>query len=412
MKEPLFGDFPLKEYVSRQKKARELMEKHDIDVLILSEEENIRYFTGYHTIYFAVRLDFQLFILTKNEKHEGALVLPTHLANTANTSCIEDVRHWLGEGPLNKNDYRGDAITKVVDTLKDFGVNKGNIGLELGHGCRLGMNQIQFEMLKNSLSEAKFVDCSEILWDVRSIKSNLEIEALRRTCDITSKGYKAGLSELRAGVTERYIGNIVCSEMIKEGSDNTFANNFPWLLIMQSGRFSNWCDSIPKDLILNKGDLVMIDGGASYKGYHADMIRMGCIGEPTKEQKKMYKATVAANDAAMSIIQPGVPCSKLFYKAMDVIRDFGYGDSVDDRIRLGYSIGGHGIGLGLHELPIIRAENEKPLKEGMTLSLEFFIVDKLPFSESKHFILIEQTIAVTKSGYDLLTPMSKELYIA
>ncbi len=412
MKEPLFGDFPLKEYISRHKKARELMERYNIDALILSEEENLRYFTGYHTVYFAVKLDFQLFILTKNENHEGVLLLPIHSANTAGTSCIEDVRHWLGEGPSNKNDYRGDAVSKLVDTLKDLGVNKGNIGMELGHGCRLGMSQIQFEILKNSLSEARLVDCSEILWELRSIKSNLEIEAIRRACEITAKGYHAGLSALKAGVTERYIGNIICSEMIKEGPDNTFASNFPWLIIMQSGRYSNWCDSIPKDLILNEGDLVLIDGGASYKAYHADMIRMGCIGEPTKEQKKMYDTSVAANDAAMDIVKPGVTCSEVFNTAMDVLRYYGFGSSVDERIQLGYSAGGHGIGLSIHELPIIRAENEDQLKEGMVLSLEFFVVDKLPFNKTKNFILIEQTLAVTGTGYDLLTTMSKELVIS
>ncbi len=411
MRKPIFSDFPLQEYILRHKKVRELMGKYNIDVLILSEEENIRYFTGYHTIYFGVKHDFQLFLLTRDDDHEGVLLLPSHLSGTANTSCIEDVRHWMGAGPSTKEDYCAEDVSIVIETLKDFDLIKGNIGMELGRGCRLGMSQFQFEEIKHRLPKAKIVDCANLLWETRSIKSKLEIEALRRACEITSKGYNAGLMALKEGISERKIGNIICAEMIKEGSDNTFGLN-PWILFMQSGQYNNWCDSLPKDLILNKGDLVMIDGGASYKGYHADMVRMGCLGEPTKEQRKMYEATVAANDAAMSIIKPGVSCSRLFCAGMDVIRDFGYGEMVDERIKIGYSIGGHGIGLSLHELPIVRAENEDPLKEGMTLCLEFFVVDKLPFSETKNFILIEQTVAVTKDGYDLLTPMYKEMYIA
>lgn len=411
MKEPLFSDFPLKEYISRQKRARNLMEEFDINALILTEEDNIRYFTGYHTIYFGVKLDFQLFILPRDGMYEGALLIPNHLAGVANTSCIEDVRHWIGEGPATKDDYREDAISVVVDTLKDFSLTEGNIGMAFGNGFRLGMSQVQLEMLKDSLPKVKFVDCSKLLWNVRSIKSSLEIEAIRRACDITAKGYKAGLLSLKEGITEREISNIICSEMIKEGYDNVAALN-PWVLIMQSGSCSNWCDAIPKNLKLKKGDLVLIDGGACYKGYHADMIRMGCIGKPTKKQKNMYDASVAANDAAINLIKPGSPCSKLFYTAMDVLRNFGFGKSVDDRIKLGYSIGGHGIGLSLHELPIIRAENEDLLKEGMTLSVEFFVVDKLPFDKAEYFILIEQTVAITNNGYDLLTTMSKELFVS
>jgi len=411
MKEPLFAEFPVSEYKFRHKRARELMDEYGLDALILTEEENLRYFTGYRTVDFDIKPDFQMFILPRDDKSDGVIIIPMHLVGASKMSCIEDVRHWKGEGPESKEDFRGGPVDTVVDTIKYLKSDKGKIGMELGAGTRLAMNIMQFGKLRDSLPDAQILDCSELLENLRGVKSTLEINTMRKALEITCAGYKAGLSALREGISEREICNIMCSEMIRFGGDfNAFGYN-PWLIVTQSGFTNSWCDCITKESVLKKGDLFLVDGGVIYKGYHTDIIRMGSIGEPTKEQRKMYETTVSANDAAISVIKPGVTPSVVCNTGFDVFRESGYGHLIDIRKKLGYDTGGHGIGLALHEKPIIRLSNEEPLKEGMIIALEFFIADNLPFDKMKDFISIEQVAVVTSDGYEVLSNMSKELFI-
>jgi Xaa-Pro aminopeptidase len=412
MKEPLYKEFPLSEYKNRIMRARDLMDTYGFDALILTEEENLRYFTGYRTIYFDVKPDFQMFILPRNESSDGVLILPLHLTGVSHLSCIDDIRHWKGEGPESENDFRSGPINTVVDTLKDLRVHTGKMGMELGAGSRLAMNQMQFETLRENVKKGTLADCSILLSELRSIKSPLEIETMREACNITAAGYEAGLKSLKEGISEQEVCNIMCAEMINYGGSFNGFGYKPWMVFFQSGPTLSWCDAMAKDLILNKGDMFLVDGGAHYKGYYTDIMRMGSIGEPKKEKRKMYDTSVAANDAAIDSIKPGVSVSAVAQAGFDVIGEAGYHNQVQQRIEMGYDIGGHGLGLSVHENPIIRLSNNHPLREGMVFALEFFVSDALPFDKMNDFICIEQNVVVTSNGCDVLSTMSKKLYIA
>ena len=155
----------------------------------------------------------------------------------------------------------------------------------------------------------------------------------------------------------------------------------------------------------------MVDGGAVYKGYHCDFVRMGAIGEPTGEQRKMFKASLEANKAAIDIIKPGVTCARIFEAGTNVVRDAGYDRNIVDRINLGYSIAGHGVGLDIHEPPIPRAGNMTLLEPGMVLAVEICVTDRLPYGEANDFLLVEDMVVVTEDGHEELTQLKKELRV-
>ena len=283
MKEAMYQEFPRSEFIARYGKSSKLMDQAGIDYLLLTQKENLIYFTGLQTITWAVKDDRHFAVLPRHAPNDAALLLPEHLAGNSKTSWIEDV-HFHAQ---HRHEFA--AADYLTDFLRDKGLHKGTIGVEMGPGLRMGISYREFERIRQSLPEAKFVDASGVIWKTRSIKSNAEKELMRKSCEITCKGFRAGFESLAEGMTEKELAEVICSTMFKEGIDDAGAMH-KWIIITQCGEKLSWCDAVPSDYKLKKGDLVFLDGGFNYKGYQSDIIRMASLGKPNAGTQKMYNA--------------------------------------------------------------------------------------------------------------------------
>jgi Xaa-Pro aminopeptidase len=132
-------------------------------------------------------------------------------------------------------------------------------------------------------------------------------------------------------------------------------------------------------------------------GYASDMTRCAHIGKPAPAVRKMYSAVWEAQEAAMQTVKPGIPVNRVDAAAREVLRRYGL-----DKLFLHST--GHGLGLEIHEAPRLGRSEKTPLEPGMAITIEPGV-----YQEGVGGIRIEDTVIVTATGAEILTPTSKEL---
>jgi len=243
------------------------------------------------------------------------------------------------------------------------------------------------------------VDGAEILWELRMIKSPREIEVLRKVCLATCEVFRMGFEGAREGMTERELAGLMLAEMARQ------THYRPGFVGIRAGRTKYGMMNVPPfDLRMEKGDLVVVDAGATLKDYWCDMMRMMCIGKPSDDQRRFFDCDLEAQIAGVEVIKPGALASDVCHAALTVIDRRGLRRHAPALERVG-----HGLGLEVHEPPSLALDNARVLQAGMVLCVEPIFSD-LPNCEIGNFAL-EDVVLVTDTGHEILTPFSKELYL-
>lgn len=250
-----FLNFDISEYESRWQKCQKEMEKEGIDVLVLSQDTNVIYTTGYRTQLYDS--NFRPFITVLKRGDEPVLIVPNlEEGSGRKESWFDDVRIWGG------NCKYKNAIEVVKAIFKEKKLDDSTVGMELDNGQRLGMLQSEFEELKNSFPDCTFKSCASMIWRVRRIKSPKEIEYFQEACRISDVSFEAVINTVKEGMTELDIQKIMGSSMMKDGAD------YRGFIVVNSGinrydMMNPWAS----DRELKNGDMVVLDFGATYKGY-------------------------------------------------------------------------------------------------------------------------------------------------
>jgi Xaa-Pro aminopeptidase len=150
---------------------------------------------------------------------------------------------------------------------------------------------------------------------------------------------------------------------------------------------------------LKKGDIVLLDIGVTLNHYHSDMTRTVFFGPPQKELAKIYEITKLAKEAALKLTKPGVKIKALDEAARSHIEKKGYGDKFSHGL-------GHGVGLEVHEAPSVNGKSKAILEEGMVITVEPGI-----YLPKLGGVRLEDTVVVTKSGYQSLTNRPEDLIV-
>lgn len=397
IRQPAYALFPTEEFLQRVEKAREKMEDQGMDALLLTAKENVVYFSGIRTIGWGSKHRPMGVVIPRDSSKPVISIIPESLFDVSfHSSWVDEVRPW---GGWRRKDALPDPITAFKDACQTLGVDRGVIGLELGYGQRIAMSQEDFNELHRQLSGAKFVDASTLLWDLRIIKSPLEIEALRKACDATSKGFERGFQSIRPGMTERELAGIIMSELALQTQE------MPGFLMVRSGKMKYGMVNVePFEKPLEPGDLVVVDVGANYKYYWSDFMRMACIGEPTPEQRRLFEADLASQRAGVEIIKPGINLHEIFDACHQVLMDMDCQEHVPGLERVG-----HGVGLDVHEPPSIAKGSQVVVQPNMVLTVEPIFWDQ-PDHQIGNFAL-EDVVLVTEDGHEVLSTFPKDLYL-
>lgn len=383
--------------MARVAKARTSMTEKGIDALLLTAKENVVYFSGLRTIGWISKHRPLGLIIPRDSNKPVISVIPETLYEVSyHSSWVDDIRPW---GGWRRTDAVPDPITGIHNALKELGLDAGTIGIESGYGQRIAMSLDDYAMLQGGLPKATLVDAGNVLWDLRMIKSPLEIEALRKACDATNKAFERGFGAIKAGMTERELSAIIMAELALETQEA------PGFLMIRSGELKYGMVNVsPFEKPLQPGDLVVVDVGANYNYYWSDFMRMASIGEPSAEQQRFFAAEIASQQAGVDAIRPGVKLHEIYDACYEVLMQHNMKEHVPGLERVG-----HGVGLDPHEPPSIGKGVETIAQPGMVLTVEPIFWDK-PDHVVGNFA-IEDQILVTETGHEILSTFPKDLYI-
>ncbi|MFN8375737.1 MAG: Xaa-Pro peptidase family protein [Anaerolineae bacterium] len=358
------------DYAARQAKLRALLK--DADAVAFVPGANFSYYTG---------LDFHLSerpTVALYTAEGWALIIPKlEMPRIVARPDIE-ARAFIW---TDSEGYVG-AFHELVKTL---GLRKLAID---------GLNMRAFEMLtfEGANPNLQVANVAKELLDIRAVKEQDEVETIRQAARISEAALDKLLAWVQPGMTEHEIGRRLSDEMIALG-----ASGFAFESLIQTGPNSALPHGNTSDRKLQKDEFLLIDWGAKYDGYPADLTRTFCLGTPTAEMQKIYDTVRRANEAGIAAAKPGVPCSAVDKAARDVISEAGYGQYFIHRT-------GHGLGIEGHELPQISDTNDALLVPGNVFTVEPGI-----YIPGLGGVRIEDNVHITATGADVLTSYPKSL---
>jgi len=285
------------------------------------------------------------------------------------------------------------AVREIKGMLQDAGVADAPVGVDIVEPAFL------FEMQRQGL---RVVDSQQLMLDARQIKSQDEIMLLNQAAAMVDGVYQDIVEALKPGIRENEIVALANKRLYEMGSDQVEAIN------AVSGERCNPHPHNFSDRIIRPGDQAFFDIIHSFNGYRTCYYRTFSVGSATDSQRDAYTKAREWMDASINMIMPGVGTDEVA-AVWPKATEFGF---EDEMAAFGLQFG-HGLGLGLHERPIISRLNsmKEPveLQTGMVFALETYCPASDGFSAAR----IEEEVVVTPDGPRILTLFpSKELVIA
>ena len=267
---------------------------------------------------------------------------------------------------------------------------------------QLGLQRIGFEadslpyamverLRKKSPHGCQWLPEAERLRSLRWSKDRNELSALEHAACISAEAFEEVLPMIRPGVVEREVALELEFAMRRLGAEEKSFDT-----IVASGRRGALPHGVASDKAIASGDLVTIDFGARWNGYHSDETVTVAVGPVSTKLRQIFDIVLEAHDRAMDAIRPGVPFRDIDDMARSYIREHGYGDY------FGHSLG-HGVGLEVHEHPAVSAQTEVLAEEGLVITIEPGI-----YIPDLGGVRIEDMVNVTADGHRRITRLPKE----
>lgn len=408
-----FADCSREDFETRIRRLREEMGQAGVDGLLLTQETNVRYATGFYEVGWIVPAFFYMTFIPRDEELPLAIFCPEGDQIQTQASWIETVIRWDFPVGFYTGKVGEGLVEAAVGWIEKLGLTQVRVATELSAHFRLGLSIECFDSLRTALPDVRWVDCGDIMWAVRSIKSEEEIHRLRESARISCLGVRAGFEAIHDGVSEREIANVMAATMCELGG-----SEIRFLSLYAGPDRALWADSIPRrEMIIRPGSLVQFDGGCTYDGYFSDFKRFACLGEPTADQRRFFEIAKASEQAAIAAVAPGVTYGAVYEASQQVLRDVGFGDFVEWCQEMCWSSVGHNIGLDIHEMPGISINNEIVLQPNMVICVEPFVYHegKYPLWEVPNKYGCEDTVLVTEDGHEVITPdsiISRDIWVA
>lgn len=311
-------------------RVQEKMEACEVDGLFLTKKETIRYLTGF--------TGSSGFVVVTPEK--GYFLTDSRYT----TQAKEEVQ-----------DFKLEECTGKLENVFLFikGLKLKSLGFE---GENVSFDK--FKKLQEMLPSVELKSVSEWIDGFRLKKDEQEIASIKKAIDISSGAFKEIVDIIEEGKVEKDIA-LELEYKIKKGG----ADDISFDVIVASGSRSALPHGIASDKKICHGDILIIDFGSTWKGYNSDETCTLFMGEPDEDQKKVFQIVKDAHDRAIEAVRPGVKACEVDSAARETIKNAGYGDY------FGHGTG-HGVGLAIHEKPVISSFSDAVLDEGMVITIE------------------------------------------
>ena len=240
----------------------------------------------------------------------------------------------------------------------------------------------------------RLVDVGARLSALREVKDEAELQLMRAAAAIADEALEEVVAQGLRGRTEAAVAWAV-EQAVRSGGAEAVA----FATIVAAGPRGALPHAIPGDEVIGDGDLVVVDMGARLDGYHSDITRTFAVGRAAAQERAVYEIVLAAQLAGIAAVRGGVEARTVDAAARGVIEAAGYGE------RFGHGTG-HGVGLEIHEAPLLNRRGRERLTPGMVVTVEPGI-----YLEGRFGVRIEDTVVVTAGGCERLTLFPKELRV-
>ena len=352
------------EFSARRQQVIPALQEYKAQAFLTTALPNVRYLTGF-------------------TGSNGALLL------TADRALLFTDPRYATQAP-----QESDCEVKVVKgpLLKEL--SKWTKRLQL-KSLAFEQNRISFEdygQLKEHAKTLRLKPIASLIETVRAVKSEGEIAAIRRSVTLNSTALEQSLRHFKPSMSETDLAAEIEYRMRRLGAEAPAFET-----IVASGKRSALPHARPTQARIQTDELLLIDMGANVAGYASDMTRTHAVGKLDAKRRRMYRAVLESQLAALATIKPGVTCASVDRAARDTLRGFGM-----DKLFIHST--GHGLGLEIHERPRVGRKDKTKLVTGMVITVEPGV-----YEEGFGGVRIEDTVVVKTNGCETLTPTTKEL---
>ena len=340
----------------------------ELDGVVVTAPENIRYLSGF-------------------TGSLGYLIIGTDAAE-----ILGDSRYWLqmeAEAPAFRLMPSGPSHglwALVGERLKALGLQR--VGFESQH-----LTVDQHQRLSGGLSPGiTLVPTAGLVEELRIVKSAEEVELLRAVAAIAGRAFDRVRGAIRPGLRERDVAFLLEQTFRELGADGPAFET-----IVAAGERGALPHGRASDRVLERGDMVVIDFGATAAGYHSDTTRTIVIGEPTPEQGRVIEAVRQAQLASTALMKPGMTADAVDRRAREAL--------AGEPHAFGHGLG-HGIGLQVHERPYLSPSDHTALRAGMVITNEPGI-----YIPGWGGVRLEEMVLITEADPEVLTSASWEIGI-
>jgi len=264
-------------------------------------------------------------------------------------------------------------------------------------GARIGfegnkLSYAEYARMTEYFPGAAYTDLSMLMEKIASVKEEEELERLREAARITDAAFLELLNEIKPGISERLLDAKLSYIMKSMGSEKDSFDT-----VVASGVHGAKPHHKPTEKELREHELVTIDFGAMYEGYHADVTRTVCVGKATDKQREVYDIVLQAQLRSLRELRAGLSGKQVDAVAREYIASKGYGEY------FGHGLG-HGLGLEVHAEPRLSPKYEEKLVENQVVTVEPGI-----YVPDWGGVRIEDDAIVTAGGCVNITTAKKEL---
>ena len=347
---------------ARADRVQAQLRERELDALLVTHLVNIRWLTG--------------FTGTNAVAVVGA---------DGRRSFLTDFRYVeRAEAEVDGFDRRRGGRDLLGDAAKEL---TGRVGFEDHH-----LAVRPWEQLEEAAEGVELVGAGSMLEDLRAVKEEGELEAVRVAATLADEVARAVVLESGlTGRTEREVARALERELRERDAEPSFPP------IVAAGEHAALPHAEPRDVEIPPDTLVVVDWGAQLDGYCSDCTRTFATGNPAEHAREVYELVERAQAAALDAVAPGASCKAVDAVARTLITDAGHGD------HFGHGLG-HGVGLEVHEEPRLTASADGDLVAGNVVTVEPGI-----YLAGDVGVRIEDLVVVSRDGHEVLSGLPKEL---
>ena len=356
------------DHISRQRELQAELRDLRLDAMLVAHLPNVRYLCGFTGSAGILLIGPKKPIFITDGRYDEQ----AH-------EQVEGARIVISKGPALEE------IAKQITRLK-----LASVGIEADH-----LTVAQRTRFKKALgAKTRLRETSGLIEQLRTIKDSQELAAIRKAVNLGGELFDVVLKAIRPGVRESEV-----AAELEYAARSRGAEGMSFETIVAAGPRSALPHGVASRAVIPERGFVVLDYGVILAGYCSDQTRTVHVGKPSAEARKWYESVLEANLAGIEAVKAGVTAGEVDKATRDVLRRKGL-----DRYFTHST--GHGVGLEIHEVPRLGRKQTERLEPGMVVTIEPGI-----YVPGKGGIRIEDMVAVTEHGCEVLTPVGKDLVV-